>query len=325
MKVLLAVFSILVCTGALVSSPSGRTRDTRRTSTQRSDRTRPRSTVQLGLCSVVNDRQGGVWITGTAFLRSGLMLRDRNGIVHPVLASNVKTICAPIFVTAERGWTIDARSLYRTDDGGLSWTKVEIPGLSEISAVYFANSQAGWAGGPTGEIYRTADGGQTWAKRKVPLNYEVRQIQFVDSLNGWAVGYLYVSTQKRMVALFRSADGGENWEQLSNVDADSKGSVVSMFFLDKRKGWGIDGWQSKLIRTQDGGQSWTTQEFDPNGSWNAVFFVDGLNGWAVGRGIVHTSDGGVTWKYQLDSEKNYDTAYWHHVYGPNAWLGYWPR
>jgi photosystem II stability/assembly factor-like uncharacterized protein len=230
------------------------------------------------------------------------MLSDRNGIVRPILASSVKTVCAPIFVTAERGWTIDARSLYRTNDGGLSWTKVEISGLSEVSAVYFADSQTGWAGGPTGEIYRTVDGGQTWAKRKGPLNYEVRQIQFVDSLNGWAVGYLYISTQKRMVALFRSADGGENWEQLLNVDADSKGSVVSIFFLDKKRGWGIEGWQGKIIRTQDSGQSWAIQESDPDLRWNAVFFVDDLNGWAVGRGILHTSDGGSTWKYQLDPE-----------------------
>lgn len=302
MKVILAFFSIFVFTGALVSSPtlSRRTRIITWTSSQGSDKTR--STVRADLCSVVNDRQGGVWMTGTFFLRSGLMLSDRNRIVRPVLASSVKSVCAPVFVTAERGWTIDASTLFRTNDGGLSWTKVGIPGLSEISAVYFVDSQTGWAGGPSGEIHRTVDGGQTWTKRKAPLNYEVRQIQFVDSLNGWAVGSLYVSSQKRMVALFRSADGGENWEQLSNVDADSKGSVFSMFFLDKKTGWGIDGWQSKLIRTQDGGQSWAIQEFDRNRGWNAVFFVDGLNGWAVGRGIVHTSDGGVTWKYQLDPE-----------------------
>lgn len=305
MKVILVVFSTLVCTGALVSSPhhptlSRRALDGTWTTTQGSDRTR--STVQLGLCSIVNDRQGGVWITGTGFLRSGLMLSDRNGILRPVLASSVKTICAPIFVTAEQGWTIDARSLYRTNDGGSSWSKVEIPGLSEVTAVYFVDSQTGWAGGPNGQIYRSVDGGQKWAKRKAPVNYEVRQIQFVDSLNGWAVGYRYVSSQKRMVALFRSADGGENWEQLSNVDADSKDSVFSMFFLNHRDGWGTDGWQSKLIRTQDGGQSWTIQEFDSNRGWNAVFFVDALNGWAVGRGIVHTSDGGVTWKYQLDPD-----------------------
>lgn len=304
MKLILTIFSILVCGGALVSSPnhltlSGRTRGTWSTD-QGTGKTH--STVQLGFCSVVNDRRGGVWITGTGYLRAGLMLSDRNGTVRPVLVPSAKNICAPVFVTAERGWTIDTRSLYRTNDGGLSWTKVDIPALSEVSAVQFADSQTGWAGGTTGEIYRTTDGGQTWAKRKATLNYEIHQIQFVDSLNGWAVGNRYVSSQKRMVALFRSADGGENWEELSNVDADSKGSVFSMFFLDKRNGWGIDGWQSKLIRTQDGGQSWTIQEFDRNRGWNAVFFVDALNGWAVGHGIVHTSDGGVTWKYQLDPD-----------------------
>jgi photosystem II stability/assembly factor-like uncharacterized protein len=181
----------------------------------------------------------------------------------------------------------------------LSWSKVE--SLSEVSAVYFWDSENGWAGGPIGEIYRTIDGGQTWAKRKVPLNYEVHQIQFVDSLHGWALGFK-VSTQKRMVALFRSSDGGDNWEQLSDLDADSKGSVVSTFFLDKKRGWGIDGWQGKLIRTQDGGQSWTVQQFDSNRNWTAIFFVDDRNGWAVGRGIVHTSDGGVSWKYQVDPE-----------------------
>ncbi len=58
-----------------------------------------------------------------------------------------------------------------------------------------------------------------------------------------------------------------------------------------------------ISSTTDGGISWTSYD-DPEllgklGLWG-MDFADELNGWAAGDGgaIVHTADGGVTWKRQ---------------------------
>jgi len=212
------------------------------------------SSSGLNFCSVVNDRRGGVWLTGSAFLLSGLLVSDRNGVVHPVLVSPVKSVCEPLFLTADIGWMLDGFSLHRTTDGGLFWVKETVQGLPVISTVHFLDLQNGWTGGEGGQIFRTLDGGETW-KKATALKYEIKKILFVDRLHGWALGYKYVSTEKRMSALLRSSDGGESWQLLSNNDADSKGTVVSFQFVDAKNGWGIEGWQHNIVRTEDGGET----------------------------------------------------------------------
>jgi len=306
MKELAALFSIVVCTCSLTFPQTHATKSKLRQGAARTDASnKSSSTVALSLSSVVKDHRGGVWITGTAFLLAGLMVNDRNGIVRPVVVPDVKIIRDPIFVTAEIGWMNGRQYLYRTIDGGLSWQKRWISGVSKIGTIHFGDSQNGWVGGSSGEIYRTTDGGQTWKRAELPFKYEIKQIQFVDLLHGWAIGFSLISTQKTMRALFRSNDGGETWQVMSNGDADEKGSVESFFFLDEQNGWGIEGWQHNIIRTQDGGNTWTIQEVYPKNSWNLVFFQDDLHGWAIGHGIAHTSDGGATWNYQVDPETSH--------------------
>jgi len=92
---------------------------------------------------------------------------------------------------------------------------------------------------------------------------------------------------------------------LSNNDADSKGTVVSFQFVDAKNGWGIEGWQHNIVRTEDGGETWAIKELHPTSSWTSVFFDDPQHGWAIGRGLAHTSDGGATWNYQVDPERSH--------------------
>jgi photosystem II stability/assembly factor-like uncharacterized protein len=52
-----------------------------------------------------------------------------------------------------------------------------------------------------------------------------------------------------------------------------------------------------IIKTSDGGETWTAQDVSVSETLRGVDFVDANNGWAVGTNgtILHTSDGGAHW------------------------------
>jgi photosystem II stability/assembly factor-like uncharacterized protein len=84
-----------------------------------------------------------------------------------------------------------------------------------------------------------------------------------------------------------------------------------MCFVDINTGWLIDELSGKIVKTSDGGTTWTTQYtgtgFNPRG----LSFIDTDNGWVAGNDgiILHTADGGLTWEDQFDSLDNLHDVY----------------
>ena len=73
-------------------------------------------------------------------------------------------------------------------------------------------------------------------------------------------------------------------------------------FVSVTSGWAV-GDAGTIIRTVDGGLSWTVQISGTAQNLNAVSFADATHGWAVGDGgtIVATSNGGTTWTTQTSN------------------------
>ena len=66
-------------------------------------------------------------------------------------------------------------------------------------------------------------------------------------------------------------------------------------FADSNIGTAV-GYEGIIIRTMDGGDSWTSQASGTGNSLQGVCFYDTMHGWVVGRDIIlYTKDGGNTW------------------------------
>jgi photosystem II stability/assembly factor-like uncharacterized protein len=83
-------------------------------------------------------------------------------------------------------------------------------------------------------------------------------------------------------------------------------TLENIFFLDKEHGWAV-GWSGTILRTVDGGTTWSVAKADKvQWTLNAVYFSNANDGWIAGFAgqIARTRDGGVTWALQVSPVKN---------------------
>jgi photosystem II stability/assembly factor-like uncharacterized protein len=172
------------------------------------------------------------------------------------------------FISESTGYLLGTRwmesdpvLLYRTTDGGLSWQPVfgsRASILKAIITVSFVDSCTGWVGG--GVIMKTTDGGETWNMQSESA--AVRKFFFLDELQGFAAGGTKV---------LKTLDGGATWIDISPGD-ERVVDLRGVFFLDANAGWLVGFGNEKsdeshvymnsvLLKTSDGGASWTVQEY----------------------------------------------------------------
>lgn len=88
---------------------------------------------------------------------------------------------------------------------------------------------------------------------------------------------------------------GATWVQ---ADVPVRAALTAVHFPDPNNGWAV-GHDAAIVRTQDGGKTWTLQNFKPEleKPFLDVFFLDANRGFAVGAyGLLYaTADGGQTW------------------------------
>ncbi len=233
------------------------------------------------------------------------------------------------FTSSTTGWIAgDAGTVLRTGNGGASWSRVLNVGASEnLRGVRFADASRGWFVGSGGVVVRTANGGTTWT-RTHPTAATLNSVAFSDTSNGWAVGTggvilgthdggrsWYVVqpavTALALESVWRRSNtlawgaGAAGARVSTQATADSldwsaasfgaSNDLRGIMFPTDAIGYAV-GWNSGgiVLKTANGGATWSAQQSNSAQGLNAVFFVDALRGWAVGDAgrIVHTSKGG---------------------------------
>jgi photosystem II stability/assembly factor-like uncharacterized protein len=124
------------------------------------------------------------------------------------------------------------RGVYKTADGGKSWTKLlyvspstgcadmtmdpENPSVIYASMWDFRRQAYTFrSGGPGSGLYKSADGGSTWNKIQKGLPDEILG-RIAVAISPVKPHYLYALVESKKSALFRSADQGSSWEKMSD-------------------------------------------------------------------------------------------------------------
>ncbi|WP_419661110.1 uncharacterized protein Dvar_15300 [Desulfosarcina variabilis str. Montpellier] len=229
-------------------------------------------------------------------------------------------------------WAAYNRYVAKSMDGGWTWTLIEVPDIyvndrfCHSLAVDPSDSQTVYVGtsgpvddGDNGAIYKTDDGGETWTKMNQFADFDFTVIDIaVDPQNSqiiWSVtnsegtGGVFGGT------LYRSGDGGENWDAIFSltplggtffavaVKPDDSNTVFTASEGESGSDYSLG-----LIRHFFDGNNWNQEQpydsdcvldltFDPQDS-------DTLYASEIDR-IRKSDDGGETWQ-TYDN----DTSFW---------------
>lgn len=269
----------------------------------------------------VNFTLGNLWFPNASqgyALLNGKLLATQDGGKQwtPILDVADFTPQHMSFVNRDMGWVLGTTKaklvvLY-TGDGGKHWQQQfaqDYPsGDIRIGSIdiNFVNETTGWflttdLATMQGNLYYTADAGREWQKinqigsaRPSPT-----QLRFLTPTLGWIP--LAVCAGPISGGLLSTKDGGKTFTKVGSDQQLSSARVVD--FISDQQGWAIGETPNQgdyLIRTSDGGQSWT-QTYPKLKPTKDISFVDNQNGYGLGQlfdsgALIRTSDGGTTWQ-----------------------------
>lgn len=182
------------------------------------------------------------------------------------------------------------------------WQTVTSPTTTNLSSVFFINSNTGFIVG--GEAYsnmnlvilKTTNSGQNWIIIYQTYTKGLEDILFVNSLTGYAVGGNYPVS-----IILKTTNGGDNWfTQNSGLNK----ALYSLYFTYQNTGFICADWGT-IIKTTNGGDLWSPVNSCSSDFLECITFTNELTGYSVGRvgQIIKSTDSGNNWFYLV----NYST------------------
>jgi photosystem II stability/assembly factor-like uncharacterized protein len=198
---------------------------------------------------------------------------------------------------------------------------VDVPPTNEMRppvvwSLSFADDFKGWAVCDDGTLLQTTGGGAEWTSRTIQPRVNDAPVMFVNPIHtffnnerrGWVV-----AEYERASAILGTEDGGRSWK-INYRCAFERCGLGSIWFADEKRGWVVGRAEGKeahgavILATRDGGEHWSPQYAgsDRESSLWDVRFFDASSGWAAGDPIIlHTADGGTTWRKQDTPDGEY--------------------
>jgi photosystem II stability/assembly factor-like uncharacterized protein len=214
----------------------------------------------------------------------------------------------------------EERGVFRTEDGGRSWTKVlyrdadtgaaDLAGDPAVPDVVFASlwqvRRYPWLDyfqppmGPGTGVYKSTDGGRTFAAagKGLPTG-NVGRISLAVS-PGTSARRVWASVHGAAGAggLYRSEDGGATWTHV-NKDGGLANAYMNQVAPDPRDPETVWLAGRSLKKSTDGGKTFTIAKGSPGGDDYHFLWIDPRNAQrmlvAADQGAVVTLNGGETW------------------------------
>ncbi len=231
------------------------------------------------------------------------------------------------------------RGVYRSIDGGITWTKVfyidENSGAIQVTidpknsdiiyADIFEARQGPWENGeftgPNSGLFKSIDGGSTWKKLEKGLpgkNEGLGRIGFCIAPSNTNRMYSVVSSQKQG-GIYRSDDAGESWTLMSNdIRYWDRGDDFAEIKADPKNADIVYDVNVVTWKSLDGGKTWNGWKGAPGGDDYHRLWINPENSDVIllagDQGAAVTVNGGRTWS----SWYNQPTAQFYHVSTDNA-------
>lgn len=237
----------------------------------------------------------------------------------------------------------DGVGIYRSDDAGDNWEYIGLEESRNVgrmvvdprdpNVLYVAAMGSLFADSPERGIFKTSDGGDNWEK----VLYVSDSTGAIDVvIHPTNPDTLYAAMWERVrrpnrrsyggptCGLYRSYDGGDSWEELTNglpTLAEDKGRIgidISASNPDILYTIYADsiGYFNGVYKTEDGGDSWIrtndnslSSAYYSYGWWFGRIKVDPVdpdNAFVIGFDIYRTQNGGMSWSNQSGNNVHVD-------------------
>jgi photosystem II stability/assembly factor-like uncharacterized protein len=195
-----------------------------------------------------------------------------------------------------------------SDDQGATWHQAKsVPTRAMLTAVFFADSEYGWAVGHDETILNTVDGGQTWTRTHFAPEAQqpLLDLWFANRVSGIAVG--------AYGAYFTTNDGGRHWASAKFAPPPAKtpthdgeaapndGDLPPDYHLNRIVGVGnrlyVAAEGGQLYRSDDRGASWRVLPSPYEGSFFGLVPIrgEGLLAFGLRGHLYRSADAGETW------------------------------
>lgn len=249
-----------------------------------------------------NGWAGGGMFHPYAHTSRGILLRTRDGgrtwaQDKGLMLPSIKKLK---FLTNNVGWAFGESSalfssgVFMTENAGRTWSPVEGFDAPGWLAADFIDADTGAIAGRHGSMAVIRRRGLQPARTPALGLRGLNRMKLTGETDGWLVGDggLVLSTH----------DLGLTWQVPAGDPADVAGSDFDWHALEVRGPciWVAGSPGTKVLASDDDGQTWQTFDTGQNLPIYAITFVDDLHGWAVGAmgTILATADGGRTWQRQ---------------------------
>jgi photosystem II stability/assembly factor-like uncharacterized protein len=188
-----------------------------------------------GVSIPTTDYVADIWFVnsmiGYASAHSGQILKTTNGGSNWInIAPSSQAWGEVQFIDEDNGWVLSDYDLYKTCDGGNSWSSIlhnTSNHLGYFQDYYFLNQSTGWVTVPNG-IAKTTNGGDNWAILNIPLPIPM-SVVFLNQNLGWCTGY---DNTKGIIC--RTIDGGMNWVVQKTENGNK---FYDLSFINQNQGW----------------------------------------------------------------------------------------